>query len=660
MLTLSHPRDLTAQSLAMSPATLHGLDRSALEAVLGFLPTSSIIRLLETGDKVFTSHVYPAIQHLDLKGPYYFPTNLIRSATALKSLKLVCHWRYPVKGYENLRIATLPSSLRSLDLLISDRLFESTFCAVEDDAELDGALAAHMPHLESLSICIAPIEDEDEMSAQYEPRFSALIKNLNLTTLKLNGAGVHLTFLEKVPATVTVLQLDIAQGEYEGVSLPPNVLDVSMRGYLTWGFFSTPFPASLVDLRLMNTSYFEDSTTFPALPANLTTLALSEFGNFTTEHAQNLPLSLTALTLSEMYVEEEVLDALPRGLKTLESSPLECETVTLPPSLTSYIGNDLESDSWATLPRSLKHLPSNTITVSDAELAADLPPSLAELMLSSPTVELIQALPCTKTIEKLWVFGSVEDGAFELVAGFPALKTLFLGAVVDYSIFTQFTSRITDLHIGFTPSTLKNAWTIPFDAPWASSLQSLRLFNMPGNGSEEEDDETDYTELQNKWAASLPSSLTKLDVSDIMLPTSIFAGLPRSLKELEVLLHWPSVTIPAFKNLPSGLQDIKVAAKSLSSNVKTSIAELAESLPRRLQSFYVRDPAHIQLTDENLVSLVDAMRPLLVKLPYLEVFSVCAAANAPGTTGPARSLSGASSWVSEWAALKKLEEEGKL
>ena len=645
----------------MSPATLNGLDRSSLESVLAFLPSSSIIQLLESGDKAFISQVYPAIQHLDLTRPYYFPTNLIRSATSLKSLTLACRWNFPVKGYENLRIATLPPTLRSLKLQISEPLFDSTFCAVEDEAELDGYLAAHLPNLETLVIDIVPLDDESEATAQHESRFAALIKNLHLTTLELTGANVHLNFLDKVPASVTSISLGIAEGEYEATSLPPNVSSVSLRGHLTWGFLQTPFPASLTSLSLQNKSYYDDVLPFPALPTNLTTLDLAEFGNFTTEHAQNLPLSLTSLTLSEMYVEDEVLDALPRGLKTLSSMPLEVELVTLPPSLTSYIGNDLPSESWSSLPKTLKYTPSSPLAVQDAEFASELPPALAEVMLIGATLEMIDALPCIESIEKLWLSGSLEEGVFERIGTFPALKTLVMATDVDFSIFNKFTNRITRLELGFKASSLKNVWTVPFNASWASELQELRVFVIPSWGSEDgEDDETDYTEAQNKWAASLPSGLKKLTLDTVLLPTSIFAGLPRSLKELSMTVHWPSVEISAFKNLPSGLNVLDLTAKSLSSYVKTTIAELGDCLPRRIQRFHVHSPAHIQLMDENLVSLVDAMRPLLVKLPFLEHFMVSAAANAPGTNGPPRSLSGASSLQAEWISLKKLEDEGKL
>jgi hypothetical protein len=289
-----------------------------------------------------------------------------------------------------------------------------------------------------------------------------------------------------------------------------------------------------------------------------------------------LPPHLQTLSLNTSDIQSEQIALIPRSVTELDLGHFVETTLSLikalPPFLVSLRGLFLDEDAsdelLDALPKSLRVIDTSSLSASQLDI---LPPNLAFLELWD--VDEF-ALPVSFSKRKdLRILHITTSMTLEQLANLPSgLESLTFGGRLPTDFVSLLPRKLTFLDLGFpfmNSATEQKLHNLP------KSIKSLRLQAGTPQGTP-----MPYT----PDSSILPRNLTSLSMSTIRLNKAWVANLPVTLKELSVTIDGPIVP-----ELITGLPcpDLRSLNISLSVAIKKPLKNMFTYLPRRLTLFHL-------------------------------------------------------------------------
>jgi hypothetical protein len=478
------------------------------------------------------------------------------------------------------------------------------------------------------------------------------VQNLDLSALPDEQAYAFLRPLETA-ATGQILQIPLlslsATVNLDQLALWPSHLPSTLQRLSVTHWESTlRLPPGLQALSVI--SSFDSHVSVAQYPPNLLELSVRSIGQDGEQFISNLPPSLQSLSILSLggTFSGKLISALPSGLLQLSAKYYAVDAFSIsdwPRGLTRLELEDVPTQLWSELPRTLKILGLRKINLNEDEPnrvlpTQMLPPGLQSLLLDINDYAI-------SVIDKTdWYFPQLTDlniyGSHATKEAIEQLPPTLIKLVVGSLGPQSFSVLPRQLH-----SLLVSGMTIPIDsndlAGLPRNLTSLefywsnRLIELSPETKTWTDRELDTTDrraiasgtwtgtnllppylthltidgydmLSNEFMLSLPRHITLLRASDAtQLTDEGMTNLPPSLTVLE--LSSPKVTSSSFQHLPKTLTILRMESTQIFdkdiSKLPQSIVELslraaehltnecASRLPRKLVYLDVRNNSHI-------------------------------------------------------------------
>ena len=582
--------------------------------LLDSLSLREVLLLSETGDKRVYKRVKSGLQRLELCRTQIIPQRIsptfISSWNSLIELNLDGIHSLSDGSY-SIHVNMLPPSLRSLEMIIKRPSDLSQFLAPLTDPQLTATcFEPYLPHLTKLQIDnqgTTLVLDIDK--ALYEP-FGHWIQKLPLLDLTLSFMRFPPEIVLYLPTTLQSIALKLTskidstnQTQFLLESYLPSssltCLHLSLDMSVDWS--KIVIPSTVTDLDVSEPPHVDQSKLWHFLPPHLVSLHIKDSTLIDVGIASQLPQTLQSLTFDT--IDKAAIAFLPRSLTSLKAHNsnlnFSFDPILLPPSLT-HLQMDLyvPPENWKSLPRGLTEFDyQNSFVQPLIAHISSLPPSLTNLVLEDPVSELIQALPCQRTIESLRIYGSGSyslNNCISLLTNFSSLSTLQIMIDADLSQLSLLNAPLHTLMIDAEESRLS---VMEFSPSCHRSLRYLVVAYT--NRSRQEQDTQPIP--PPRWLLSLPPSLLRCDISRRFIAPSWLSHLPPSCRSINFAVDSTVFDYNQLSCLPQrltqvGIGDVSdwavdsdwdinyVPAQDLAAP-KISLIDLLNSLPRRIDYF---------------------------------------------------------------------------
>lgn len=599
----------------MAAAGLLNVSSEVAGALCELFDFQSILNLLLTGSRHLEGLILRSCRSLILRNGAErisppFPQIAYRFS-ALSSLSVLSNMQSQLSYIRGIRFDLLGRNLRSLKLYNSRALDFVLLHGSKCQPRTKEAFLELFPKLESLKLHhpADPQEVWPKFPWTRSPNFRPLFEGLpRLHTLAIRGVEVPTNFLQFLPPELTYLNLCLAEearARTSAVASTDLASDLAPKATPTYHF-----PPHLTDLRLQNGWTRITPSLLDALPASLTTLLLLPFvcdESFIAEPIKfwralpksltrlelqrNLPIdSLSAQSMGPQQLRHlnlgackfswDAVASLPRSLTSIEhvggasSSGSHRNVENWPPSLTraQIFLNSIPSSRWKDLPRTLRS-PAIFIDDTDAPFIADLPSTLEVIRLTDFDFPSGSAsVPFLQSLTSLHYEGSQPIGRSfcEALANCHSLTELSItGYLPDVTQIALLNCKLESLNVNVSDmeddeedqtSALSQWCYAPFSLPWAQNLKKLGITSWTSSFDpvrpRKSDTGTSSVPLPSmtQWIASLPRSITYLDLRSTLLPIDSITLLPTALETLDFSLNDVDFSFPLLHSLPTSIK----------------------------------------------------------------------------------------------------------
>ena len=600
--------------------------------VLDSLSLREVLLLSETGDKLVCKRVRSCLRRLTLTRHQHAPQKIsptfLSSWDGLQELNLD---NVPVlpDGHYYIRVDMLPTTLKSLSMTISPKSLQQFLSPLSEPEVASSAPLLYLSQLTTMKIKTYSYFDTNIFleEANYEP-FGLWIQKLPLLSLNIDAAIFPSTFINYMPTSLTFLGCHLGF-DWENIDEPeiysPQILRftsfTSLQKLMLTLDFDTVWtegllPTSITDLAIIiSVEDAQPMDIWSHLPPHLTSLHVDH------DLCHALDASKLPRTLQYLYarsIDVDVIPNLPFLRELLTDSGIDqqerFDPSILPKSIQRLLPPiEIKPANWKCLPRSLTHLRlPRGISPNDLEFVPHLPPRLYNISLRHTTKELVEALPCRKSLSVLNCNERGSSSILSYLVNFPSLYMLTIDFECDITPLSQLCAPLGHLVIVLKENQL-NDFKLP-----SSCFKTLRCLNIRSV--------LKHQRLKSPlkvlpWLSSLPASLQQLMFDEYPIELSLLSNLPICCSNISVAALFDDSNIVQLAHLPHHIQSLQLKILSLDEvgdPLRISLDTLLKSLPRQLRDFTCGDRS--LAFEEPVSAWEDIMIRNLPSLPFFQRF----------------------------------------